>query len=128
MAIRLRANDKAFLQMLQERYSWFVRDDSIPQYEFDVELNGTGKTAEDEDLLVRSEGGRWLLTRGDFEAEWSEDQRRGRIRQSANPFSVDAVLRIVHSLILARQGGFLLHGAGAIRNGKAFLFSGVSTA
>jgi hypothetical protein len=38
------------------------------------------------------------------------------------------VLRIVHTLILAREGGFLLHSAGAIRNGKAFLFSGVSGA
>jgi hypothetical protein len=38
------------------------------------------------------------------------------------------VLRIVHTLVLARQGGFLLHSASAIRNGKAFLFSGVSGA
>ena len=53
---------------------------------------------------------------------------RGRIRQSANPYSIDSVLRIVHTLILAREGGFLLHSAGAIRNGKAFLFSGVSGA
>jgi hypothetical protein len=38
------------------------------------------------------------------------------------------VLRIVHTLILARQGGFLLHAASAVRNGRAFLFSGVSGA
>jgi hypothetical protein len=37
-------------------------------------------------------------------------------------------LRIVHTLVLARQGGFLLHSASAIRNGKAFLFAGVSGA
>ncbi|MGC2185168.1 MAG: hypothetical protein WA637_17960, partial [Terriglobales bacterium] len=43
-------------------------------------------------------------------------------------YSVDSVLRIVHTLILAREGGFLLHSAGAIRNGRAFLFSGVSGA
>ncbi len=53
---------------------------------------------------------------------------RGSIRQSANPYSIDSVLRIVHTLILAREGGFLLHSAGAIRNGRAFLFSGVSGA
>ena len=38
------------------------------------------------------------------------------------------MLRIVHTLVLARQGGFLLHSASAIRNGKAFLFAGVSDA
>lgn len=128
MAIRLRARDPQFLAMLRARYSGFVRDEVNPQYEFEVDLNPTGKTAEDEDLQVRMENDRWQLTRGDFHAEWAQNSKRGRIRQSANPYSVDAVLRIVHSLILAEQGGFLLHGAGAIRNGRAFLFSGVSTA
>jgi hypothetical protein len=37
-------------------------------------------------------------------------------------------LRIVHSLILAQEGGFLLHSASVIRNGRAFLFSGISGA
>jgi hypothetical protein len=50
------------------------------------------------------------------------------IQQSANPYSIDAVLRIVHTLVLAGQGGFLMHSASAIRNGKAFLFAGVSGA
>jgi hypothetical protein len=34
----------------------------------------------------------------------------------------------VHSLVLAQDGGFLVHAASAVRNGKAFLFSGVSGA
>src|SRR6202043_3832306 len=39
------------------------------------------------------------------------------------------VLRIVHTLVMAKQGGgFLLHSASAVRNGKAFLFAGVSGA
>ncbi len=38
------------------------------------------------------------------------------------------MLRIVHTLILARQGGFLVHAASAIHHGRAFLFAGVSGA
>jgi hypothetical protein len=72
--------------------------------------------------------GIWQLRRGDFRAHWNPAAGRGRIRQSANPYSIDSVLRIVHTLILAHEGGFLLHSAGAIRNGRAFLFSGVSGA
>ncbi len=68
------------------------------------------------------------MRRGDFRAHWDPSAGRGHIRQSANPYSIDSVLRIVHTLILAREGGFLLHSAGAIRNGRAFLFSGVSGA
>jgi hypothetical protein len=41
---------------------------------------------------------------------------------------LDSVLRILHSLILADRGGFLLHAASAICNGRAFLFSGISGA
>ncbi len=52
--------------------------------------------------------------------------RRGWIRQSPNPYSLDSVLRIVHSLILAREGGVLVHSSSAVRDGKAFLFAGVS--
>ncbi len=50
------------------------------------------------------------------------------MRQNANPYSLDSVLRIVHSLILAERGGFLLHAASAICDGRACLFSGVSGA
>ncbi|MGA7217452.1 MAG: hypothetical protein WBX38_04020, partial [Candidatus Sulfotelmatobacter sp.] len=80
------------------------------------------------DLRVSQKSGRWKIERGDFLAEWEPESRRGRIRQTANPYSIDAVLRILHSLILVKQGGFLLHSASAIRNGKAFLFAGVSGA
>jgi hypothetical protein len=50
------------------------------------------------------------------------------VRQNANPYSLDSVLRILHSLILAERGGFLLHAASAICDGRAYLFSGVSGA
>lgn len=68
------------------------------------------------------------MTRGDFQAEWDTASRRGWVRQTANPYGIDAVLRILHSLILAPQGGFLVHAASAVRHGRAFLFAGVSGA
>ena len=68
------------------------------------------------------------LERGDFHARWDPRTGRGRVRQNSNPYSLDSVLRIVHSLILAERGGFLLHSASAICEGRAYLFSGVSGA
>ena len=74
-------------------------------------------------------GQRWQLERGDFHADWDPVTRRGCVRQSVNPYSIDSVLRIVHTLMLATsRTGFLLHAASAVRNGQAFLFSGVSGA
>jgi hypothetical protein len=86
---------------------------------------------------VRREGGQliddrlhneWIIERGDFCARWDSRTGRGVVRQNANPYSLDAVMRILHSLILAERGGFLLHAASAICDGRAYLFSGVSGA
>ena len=97
-------------------------------FQLEVELVPPGIVSDAEEVRVRAEGGRWVMERGDFRAEWDLERRRGRVRQSPNPYSIDSVLRILHSLVLAREGGFLVHAASAIRNGRAFLFAGVSGA
>jgi hypothetical protein len=128
VTVVLRTTDPSFIEMIDARYVGFAGSDAAADYEFDVDVVPAGAACADEDVRVRREGERWVLTRGDFHAEWNPDTRRGTVRQSANPYSLDSVLRIVHTLVLAGEGGFLLHAAGAIRNGRAFLFSGVSEA
>jgi hypothetical protein len=126
--VRVNTTDAGFLEMLQDRYAGFVSEGPEAEFTFDVELTPPAFADPDVDVRVTQRAGRWFMERGDFQAEWEPASRTGRIRQSANPYSIDAVLRIVHTLVLARQGGFLLHSASAIRNGKAFLFAGVSGA
>ena len=129
MAIALHTEDSAFRQLLEKRYAGFIKPSVNPQFEFDIQLfESQETTGADEDVQVKLENGRWLLRRGDFRAGWDSREGRGHIRQSRNPYAIDSVLRIVHTLILARQGGFLVHAASVIRNGRAFLFAGVSGA
>jgi hypothetical protein len=128
MAIAVRCGDAAFARMLEERYAGFVRPEAKAEFELEVELTAAAEADPDLEVEVRREGARWMLRRGDFHAEWEPEARRGRVRQSANPYAIDTVLRILHSLLLAKAGGFLVHGASAVRNGKAFLFAGVSGA
>src|SRR5579863_2469845 len=129
MPVRVNTTDAAFLRMLQNRYSGFLGSGQQAAVEFDVELTRAGFGDPEADVRVTQRSGKWTLERGDFRAEWQPASRTGRIRQSANPYSIDAVLRIVHTLVLAQESsGFLLHAASAIRNGKAFLFAGVSGA
>jgi len=125
---RLHITDPAFLSLLQQRYAGFVSSTENLEIEFDVDITQPDFAAPDAPVQVSQKHGRWSLERGDFQAEWEPSARRGWIRQTVNPYSIDAVLRIVHTLVLAKQGGFLLHSASAIRNGKAFLFAGVSEA
>ncbi|MFZ0299658.1 MAG: hypothetical protein WAM13_15005 [Candidatus Sulfotelmatobacter sp.] len=126
--VRVNTTDPVFLGMLENRYAGFVSGEAHAEFDFDVDLTPPGSTNRDAEVSVKHRSGRWFMERGDFRAEWEPATGKGWIRQSANPYSIDAVLRIVHTLVLARQGGFLLHSASAIRNGKAFLFAGVSGA
>lgn len=128
ISVRLNTTDENFLELLQSRYEGYVGCGENAEFEFDVELSSPDNIEPNAPVRVSYNAGRWFLERGDFRAEWSARTRHGSIRQTANPYSIDSVLRIVHTLLLAGQGGFLLHSASAIRNGKAFLFAGVSGA
>ncbi|MBZ5719720.1 MAG: hypothetical protein LAO03_05010 [Acidobacteriia bacterium] len=129
MPILVRTADPSFRELLASRYAGFIGASAEPSFELDVDLvPPSPEMASDEDVRVEMQGGQWHLRRGDFRAQWDPRLRRGRVRQTANPYSIDSVLRIVHTLVLAREGGFLLHAASAIRQGRAFLFSGVSGA
>lgn len=136
MPIVVRTESAEFAALLQDRYGSFIQP-LVPGPEplapariacLDVELTPPRVIEEDEDVNVRMESGCWIITRGDFRAEWDPRTNRGWVRQSPNPYSIDGVLRILHSLFLARQGGFLVHAASAVRHGRAFLFAGVSGA
>ncbi len=124
--IALSTDDEGFLDLLRQRYDGFVSS-SRPEFALEFDLTPTGPISDD-DVRVHRDGDEWILERGDFQARWHPRTGRGRVRQNANPYSLDSVLRILHSLILAQRGGFLLHAASAICDGHAYLFSGISGA
>jgi len=124
--IALSTVDQRFFDLLLERYMGFVSD-SRPEFELNFEITEP-RAASNDDVHVHRDGAYWLIERGDFSARWDPRSGKGSVRQHANPYSVDSVLRILHTLILAERGGFLLHAASAICNGRAYLFSGVSGA
>lgn len=125
MAIALRTDDPSFQRLIENRYAGFVGTSPSSHFEFDIDLYEPSEpSSADDDLEVKVEAGEWLLKRGDFCARWNPDASHGQIRQSRTPYAIDCVLRIVHTLILARQGGFLVHAASAIRGEKLFCFPG----
>lgn len=126
--VRVHTADREFVGLLENRYTGFVGA-ATREAEFDFEIDLKAPESDPEaDVSVRREGRGWTFERGDFRAQWDPAARRGRIQQTPNAYSMDSVLRIVHTLVLAGQGGFLVHAASAICDGKAFLFAGVSGA
>jgi hypothetical protein len=124
--IALSTCNQGFFDLLRQRYDGFLSS-SRPEFELEFDLSGATPSSDD-DVRVRRDGHDWILERGDFHVRWDPRTGRGRVRQNANPYSLDSVLRILHSLILAQRGGFLLHAGSAICDGQAYLFSGVSGA
>jgi hypothetical protein len=134
--ILLQPSDPKFCDVLESRYESFATRNTPtatksaaknPACQFEIHLDARGR-ASDEDARVTRNGPLWHFRRGDFDATWDPRAGHGRITQCPNPYSIDTVLRITHSLVLAQEGGFLLHAASAIRNQRAFLFAGVSGA
>jgi len=124
--ISLSTADPVFFSLLQKRYEGFLCD-SRPEFELEFDIVEP-RSVSDDDVRVTRDGPDWLVARGDFRARLDPSQKKGIVRQNANPFSLDSVLRILHSLLLAERGGFLLHASSGICGGRAFLFSGVSGA
>ena len=128
VAVRLLTDEIAFLDLVQKRYDGFLSSRQGAEVDLTVDLVPPGIVSNQEDVRVVREPSRWLAERGDFRLLWDPQSRTAQLRQSANPYSLDTVLRILHTLFLARQGGFLLHAASAIRDHRAFLFFGRSGA
>jgi hypothetical protein len=128
IAIAVKTGNAEYASLLSGRYGDYVKPEATPEFTFDAEIVQPDAFDPDADARVWLEKGEWRLERGDFKAKWNPATHRGEIRQSVNPYSIDSVLRIVHTLLLARSGGFLLHASSAVRNGRAFLFSGLSEA
>ncbi|MFZ0394838.1 MAG: hypothetical protein WCF17_19695 [Terracidiphilus sp.] len=128
MGIEVQADSAEFERILKSRYGNYANSAVAPAFSLRVELTPPEAFNPDADAEVWLEGREWKMERGDFRAHWNPEERIGQVYQSANPYSIDSVLRIVHTLMLASEGGFLLHASSAVRNEKAFLFSGVSEA
>jgi len=128
LPIEVQTTDAGFERILKGRYGDYIRPGTSSKFALRVQLIVPDSFDPGADAEVWLEDHEWKMRRGDFRASWNPMERRGVVFQTANPYAIDSVLRIVHTLMLAPEGGFLVHASSAVRNGKAFLFSGVSEA
>jgi hypothetical protein len=126
--IEILTTSPAFENVLRDQYAGFIEPGSPNAITLTVDLTPPVSLDPDADIEVRNDGGLWLMERGDFHASYDATNRCGFVRQSASRYSLDSVLRIIHSLTLAGHDGFLLHAASAVRSSHAFIFSGQSGA
>jgi hypothetical protein len=131
VGVRIESADREFCKLLRERYDGFLNPaNSRPSASLHVDCVPADSAIGDpeDELEVVCSGKTWNFRRGDFRARWNSESGTGEVLQSLNPYALDSVLRILHSVMLAPRGGFLLHAASAVKNGTGFVFSGVSGA
>ncbi|MDD5209538.1 MAG: hypothetical protein PHV36_09130 [Elusimicrobiales bacterium] len=68
------------------------------------------------------------IKRGDFEGVLDLGKGSGTLKAAPNEQCLDAFLRSLISFLLLRSSGFMLHSAGLVKKGKAYLFLGKSGA
>jgi hypothetical protein len=125
--IRLSAASDSFLHLVRDRYTGFLSSSLHRGMDLAVSVS-PGNNSTVEDICVARYSGIWRAERSDFRLDWNSDSKSGKLDLSLNAYSLDAALRILHTLLLAEEGGFLLHAASAVRQGRAFLFFGPSGA
>jgi hypothetical protein len=131
LGVRIESADRKFCELLRKRYAGFLSpSNAYPSASLHVNCVPADATLGDPeaDLEVMCSGSTWDFRRGDFRARWDSESGNGQVLQSLNPYALDSVLRILHTVMLAPRGGFLLHAASAVKNGDGFVFSGVSGA
>src|SRR5215471_272128 len=112
-ALVLCTSDEKLAEMLRRRYNGFLTEAESVTAKFEIESHDRGQINSEEEVAVRWMNDQWIIERGDFRVCWSPRRGEGRIRQATSPFATDSALRIIHSLVLAAEGGFLLHAASA---------------
>ncbi len=126
LPIQFSCENADFVQLIVERYSEFLSLSTEAVAEFEVALTEPDTYIHRCDLQVTNRGNEWLIERSDFRAIWNPSTGRGRIQQAASIYAFDSVLRVVHTLMLPRMGGFLLHASSFVWNNRALLFSGAA--
>jgi hypothetical protein len=128
LPIALHCTDSGFLTQLRARYADFLCDPNQAPLTLDIIIKSSDKLKRDADVNVNHCANGWRIRRGDFLAHWNPATGYGSVVQTANLYSVDSVLRIIHTLALAECGGFLLHSASVVHHGRALLLTGPSGA
>lgn len=120
-----KSDSKSIITILRRRYAPFL---ARPGRGLELAVSEGPSRREPFRPYVESGAGRLKLKRGDFSAEILPGTGRGEACAAPNEQCLDAFLRSLISWNLLDTGGLMLHSAGLVLGGKAYVFPGKSGA
>lgn len=123
--IKFKSDQTGIITILKHRYGKFQAG---KKKGLNLEVSGAGRRQNPFKPAIVLAGSRLRIERGDFKASLDLETGAGLLKAAANEQCLDAFLRSLISFLLPREGGFMLHSAGIVKNGKAHLFLGKSGA
>ena len=123
--LNLKSGHAGIISILGRRYGKFG---SMEGEGFRLEVSEAPGRQNPFKPAVLFDGRSLAIKRGDFEAALDMRPGAGTLKAAPNEQCLDAFLRSLISFLLIRSGGFMLHSAGLVKNGKAYLFLGKSGA
>ncbi len=123
LAIELTLSNKAFFKLARNRYHDCLTQDK-PHFRLEVRLSPFREG--NPGSLARVEyTDCWKARRYDFRAEWKGKTGTVQFRRFRIT-SFDSFLRVFVATMLPSKNGLLLHSAGIVRKGRAYVFTGPS--
>lgn len=120
-----KSDSHGIIKVLNGRYGKF-RYGGRANYRFQVS-EARGRQNPFKPVIV-SDKDSFAVKRGDFEAELDLGSGKGILKAAASEQCLDAFLRSFLSSRLLSSGGLMLHSAGIVKKGRAYLFLGKSGA
>jgi hypothetical protein len=121
--LKINLND-IFSDKLRRWYCFFLSRSHFPEISLNLDYIPAKRNLP---LRVKKKEGQvFQIERSDFFAEIDFASFQGELKVAKNIYSFDSFLRILYSLYLLYNDGFLLHSAGIKKDGKVYLFSGSS--
>lgn len=121
----IKSASAGIISILEKRYGRFGRPVGSG---YDLEIVEVRGSQTPFKPAVSFDGRMLRIKRGDFEAAIDTRSRSGLVKVAPTEQCLDAFLRSLISFLLIRSGGFMLHSAGLVKNGKAYIFPGKSGA
>ncbi|MFH2137109.1 MAG: hypothetical protein ABII88_01205 [Candidatus Omnitrophota bacterium] len=125
IAVLVANGNEEFISLLKDKYKDFVMECSGLE-NIRIEMNNKRIENETPRITIDKDEQQYSIIGDEFLGKLNIEDKRCVVYMRNNESLFDTFLRVLFSVLLVYQEGFLVHASGISREGKGFLFPGAS--